>query len=334
MNPAALSLLAAMRTDLGDLETKSGYPDLALGHYEAATELDRRVREIDPVRAEWRFNWATNSASVAQAALLLGDYALARARIEPARTELADLVASEPDNVRWLQNLSFVDGCVCLVAMATGDLEGGTSSCDRVVATTRSELEKDPATAHAAANQAIAETSLAAIALLQGRPAAARTEARRAVDLAMAWNQKQPGEPDWLRILADAELRLAYAERHVGAARVALAAVAGLGEADIESVLATMRADIAVGELGDDDAALRRAVDLGERARALWPRVVPIQGELARAQLVLAARAGAAEAAGLRQQAAALIEPLDRRGALDAELRAELGLHRNVDSSR
>jgi len=53
-----------------------------------------------------------------------------------------------------------------------------------------------------------------------------------------------------------------------------------------------------------------------------------VQGELARALRMLAGHTDAASAANLRARAQAILDPLERRGAIDAELRDELGRQR------
>lgn len=138
-----------------------------------------------------------------------------------------------------------------------------------------------------------------------------------------------PGDDDWLRNLADAELAVADADHDLVAARIALASVVALPEDKIDSILDKLRAAAAVAELGGGDAALRSSLALAERSCQRWPSAVKLQGELARILLALARTAAPEEAASLRARAAAIIAPLEARGALAAKLRAELGLRKS-----
>jgi general secretion pathway protein D len=101
-------LLAACATG-GSQQNRDGMSLLAQGKRAEGLDALRKASELEPSNAKFRLDYTRERAQQAQAALLAGDLALSKNRLDEAQARYRDAIALEPGSDRALRGLMMIE---------------------------------------------------------------------------------------------------------------------------------------------------------------------------------------------------------------------------------
>ena len=326
-------LVALALNEIGDLKRRAGDYAAAVAAYAKGLEVMRRLVAAAPDNVEWRKELAQNLIHIGDARALSDDMPGALAAHEEALAILRDMSAADPENALSRRDLAISLTSLADLELGEGDLVAAGDRYEEAYAIRRHLVALDPGNVIWRNELAIALERLGDIRSRETDFGAALKSYAEAVETRRALVDWDPQNAELRFSLARALQNVGDAGRNLDNRSEALAAfnesvsiLRGVIDEDLENTRWLRRFAILLGRLGDESQAagdfaaasktLDEALETRRRLVALAPHNVDWKIELVDALDHAAQLSDGTRRMDLINEALALLEELERDGAL------------------
>jgi tRNA A-37 threonylcarbamoyl transferase component Bud32/tetratricopeptide (TPR) repeat protein len=320
-NPASLPYQAEVsysHGNLGAVYEASGDLPHALAEYRLALDMDRQRQKLQPANQQWQADTANSANRLGVVLRSQGDFNGARQAFDEDLAARRRLSQAAPNDAGRLRKLATSLAFAGILQQETGDLSRALASHREEVALTEMLAKRDPTSAEARHNHAVAELRVASLL----PPADALRLTQAAVD-DLRQLVKADARLVWRRDLATALLRLSKFSGPPAAAAIANESMT-LGEAVVAAQPGDLNARRILCEALLASAAHEESQGRHDVALQHLNRGIAISATAKSDAFLDAARVGALLALGRRDEAAPIVKRLLDGGYRDAEFIARI----------